>query len=348
LLGALLAVSWFTVLVGRRWVVVTLTFIFFGGLDVLGHVLLHRQMCPVTGHQEWWAYFWQYSSNTALLFWVPQHAIAGWIIPAVLLYESLYQRHSSNSAFLFALSVLWSPLVSAGLVPFMALALMQTRLKHAWSLQNLLFAPLLLAIVGLYFSSHSQGVGRGWLWEITDLRADWPRLFSFYLLEFGVYVAVAWGALSQLPSPLKAWWLVALAALLVFPFYVVGEWNDFAMRASIPTLFVFWLGVGKALVGSHTRMGAVSRAALAVALIIGALGPGSELARSLINQPWRVRDPFGQVVLMTNPPAAQYLGMPDSPFFKQLARELEPVPPHTRLPLWRLESVRSGPARRLC
>jgi hypothetical protein len=348
LLGTLLAVSWFSVLVGRRWVVVTLTFIFFGGLDAFGHFLLNRQMCPIPAHQEWWAYFWQYSSNTALLFWVPQHVIAGWIIPGVLLYESLYQRHSSNTIFLFALSVLWSPLVTAGLVPFIALALVQTRVKNVWSLQNVLVAPALLAIAALYFSSHSQGMGRGWLWEITDLRADWPRLVSFYLLEFGVYAAVAWGALNQPPSPLRVWWFVALAALLVFPFYAMGEWNDLAMRASIPALFVFWVGVGKALMSSHTRMGVVSRAALAVALTIGALGPGAEIARSLQNQPWRVRAPFGQVVLMTNPPASQYLGIPDSAFFRQLAPELEPVPPQTRLPRWRSESVRTGPARRIC
>jgi hypothetical protein len=352
LLGALLAISWFSLLVPRRRLAVALIFVLVGGMDFLGHLLLNRQVCPIPRHQEWWAYFWAYSSNTTLLFWVPQHAIAGWIITGILIYESLYRRVSSNIIFLFALSALWSPLVTFGLIPFVGLALVQARVKNGWSLQNVFSAPAMLAIVALYYSSHSQGIPRGWLWETTDFQATWPKLITFYLLEFGVYTAAAWGAFNRPGRPMRAWWLVAIATLLVLPVYAMGQWNDFVMRASIPALFIFWLGVGNALVNWRNRTVTTRRVVLAVAFTVGALGSGAEIARSLY-EPWRLKDRVGQVVLLEHAP--EYLGIPDSRFFRLFASELEPVPPPRKLPRWNPQpgessarGVRPGPAEREC
>lgn len=72
-------------------------------------------------HIEWWASIGQFSSHTTLLFWVPQHTIAPWIVTAVLLL--VVERNLGRQVlwFLAALSFLWSPMASLGLVPFLAL-----------------------------------------------------------------------------------------------------------------------------------------------------------------------------------------------------------------------------------
>ncbi|KEZ00330.1 hypothetical protein AI27_06250, partial [Sphingomonas sp. BHC-A] len=50
-------------------------FILFSGMDAIGDLLMQGML---TGHMEDWAEI-QYSSTITLLFWVPQHAIAGWV-----------------------------------------------------------------------------------------------------------------------------------------------------------------------------------------------------------------------------------------------------------------------------
>jgi hypothetical protein len=60
----------------RRSRLIGLTiFILFSGMDAIGDLLMQGML---TGHLEDWAEI-QYSSTITLLFWVPQHAIAGWL-----------------------------------------------------------------------------------------------------------------------------------------------------------------------------------------------------------------------------------------------------------------------------
>jgi hypothetical protein len=70
-------------------------------------------------HIEQWSIGWQYSSNAALLFWVPHQALAGWIASGLLLYAILYSPQRKYSLFYFSLTALWSPFVAIGLLPYL-------------------------------------------------------------------------------------------------------------------------------------------------------------------------------------------------------------------------------------
>ncbi len=67
----------------RAALIIVAVLVLFSGMDLLGTVLrggfgLAAHLRPVD-HLEWWATRFQYSSHTTQLFWVPNHALPGWI-----------------------------------------------------------------------------------------------------------------------------------------------------------------------------------------------------------------------------------------------------------------------------
>ena len=86
--GVFLAFAWFLRLAGGRrassWIT-ALIFSFAGGLDAVGFYLLTPKPFDLDSHVDTWAGYFQYSSNTTLLYWVPQHAIAAWLITGLVL-----------------------------------------------------------------------------------------------------------------------------------------------------------------------------------------------------------------------------------------------------------------------
>ncbi len=64
--------------------------VLFSGLDVIGTWLQAPGSLAhwdVTRHLEWWAQSYQYSSMTTQLFWVPNHALGGWLVIGLLMRE---------------------------------------------------------------------------------------------------------------------------------------------------------------------------------------------------------------------------------------------------------------------
>ena len=61
--------------------------VFFSGFDVLGQIISNPRflyLWNITQHIEWWAGAYQYSSMTTQLFWVPNHALGGWLVIGLL------------------------------------------------------------------------------------------------------------------------------------------------------------------------------------------------------------------------------------------------------------------------
>ncbi|MCS7303625.1 MAG: hypothetical protein NZ602_00755 [Thermoguttaceae bacterium] len=168
--GVLLALSWFTLLVGRcHWMVVGL-FFFFSAPDVVGAAFFKLigwdpgppLPPPVLNgwginwyalrwwnwELRWWAgpYTWNYCCQMELLFWVPQQALGAWICTGIMAagfcWPQLQWRQWAIVP--LALSALWSPLVSLGLGPFLVLELFRCRngrrspVKQFFSLRRLL------------------------------------------------------------------------------------------------------------------------------------------------------------------------------------------------------------------
>ncbi len=68
----------------RRSLTVLIIFALFSGWDVPAMLLLHGP-AALTGDVGWWAGFFQYSATTTQAFWVPNHAIPGWLLAGLLL-----------------------------------------------------------------------------------------------------------------------------------------------------------------------------------------------------------------------------------------------------------------------
>ena len=95
--------------------------VLFSGLDVIGdlwrapHFAAHWD---ITRHLEWWAGRYQYSSMTTQLFWVPNHALGGWLTIGLLLRGERDTPLDSMLPMIVVAVALWSPLAALGAVPF--------------------------------------------------------------------------------------------------------------------------------------------------------------------------------------------------------------------------------------
>jgi len=316
-LGVFLAILGFCRLVPRRPLLASTVFILCSGLDYLGRFILSGKLFRATEHAEWWSGYWQYSSNTTLLFWAPQHGIAGWITGTLLLSSWLQRRSSTHSGFVIALSVLWSPWVTLGLLPYGLLAAVRTRAKGLFTFANTVIAPIVAITVFLFYLSLTGNVPRGWIWEYGSPLVLIPVLIVFYLIEFGLFqffVARFSHATTRDDLWLKA---VSLTCLLLIPIYRVGEGNDFAMRVSIPSLLMIWLILADSLTQMPSSASQIKRRKVLIALLfIAALTPFNEMIRAVSPQaPPALRTSVPKIYL-----AEQYLGREDSVFFLYLAR----------------------------
>lgn len=201
-----------------------LIFIFFSGLDVVGTVLIGDVEIWGTEHLEAWSWFYQYSSNTTLLFWVFNQAIPAWVASALVFLE----EKPRNLIFTVSLLVLSAVFPAVGLLPFaiyymIARAEWTTAVKNPlrllmecgrnWaSVQNILAGLLVGGITVVYLLSNEimdglvTGIGNRMyllpLFVLAAIVAVWAGLYI--LLNYGVKL------LKFLPLILTAmvWWRV--------------------------------------------------------------------------------------------------------------------------------------------
>jgi hypothetical protein len=290
--GCGLAFAWFVALSrvalqGRpgRLLLLAVLFCLFGGWDFVAASVLQGALPAATAHTEFWAGFFQYSSNATLLYWVPQQALAAWLMTGLVL-DALYHPHDLRYLGLsLAAGLLWSPLALIGLLPCLALLAGVYAMRGRW--QALLqpaaiFAHVcalgLAVLLGLYLTANRYHFPNGWVWQGVDNRALLARYYlAFWWVEFGglavclvLCLALAARQLPNRPLSLRAvGWrerlqqrfgleprhlavlAVSLATLTLLPLYRLGFNNDLAMRASIPSLFVLWLFTSQVILGTQ-------------------------------------------------------------------------------------------------
>jgi hypothetical protein len=272
---------------------VTAVVILFSGLDIIGNLLndgpRFRSDWNITTHLEWWAGKFQYSSMTTQLFWVPNHALGGWLAVGLL---ARNQRSDSLNSMLPAVVValsLWSPLTALGLVPFVLLRVGADSVR-AGSLS--LFHPRLwapAALVGFVISGYllldpsriPKGLSLGERGGSPMM--DLLQQAQFFLLEAGFIGAAI---LSIRRSTEIA---LALLILAFLPLIYLGPANDLVMRASIPSLAVLAIGGCIALVGGASDKSTARKKVVLVALLmIGAVTPIAEIARAIFLPAWPI------------------------------------------------------------
>lgn len=299
---------------------------FFGGMDLLGHAWAYREVPAFGQHIEWWMPSIQYSANTTLLFWVPNHALPAWL-GIVLILRHWQQPSLARITPLLATAVpLWSPLAAIGLFPFFLFGLAWRRdrkiLFSPWSC----FAFVPIAVLTMkYLGMDAAEVPHGWMtemWGTWDLFAY--RYVLFCLLEFG-FLALLLARITHFNRPMQ----IAVATLCLLPFYYLGIGNDLAMRASIPALCVLALAAVTPLAQQNHRT--LWHSLLTIVLLLGGLSAAQEPERAFVEPAWK---PLGKTIpasVRREHPEAEslypphYFAREDSALLKALMRHPEPL-----------------------
>lgn len=216
-----------------RWIALTI-FAAFSGLDVLGNLMAQW----ATGKARWdhiedWAGGYQYSAHITQLFWVPQHALAGWAVAvAYLLWRKKLIPIGLFGATL-PLAALWSPLILFGAVPFAIFAGLRALWAHSWNWRDL-FLYLIAAAISVpalvYLSTESTAVGGG---PRPPNLILYVLIILFEVMPFLLPVLLDKNNRVDRPS-------IAISAVCLFlmPSWSVGIFNDFQTRASIVPLAI--------------------------------------------------------------------------------------------------------------
>lgn len=237
-----------------------------------------RNIASVAHPYDEWNPLFQYSGTITQFFWVPNHALPGWWIAALLI---LYERRAVDISTLglsVAGLVVWSPLAVLPAIPclvwFVATDPRSTLLRSRTWLgfaTSLTFLPVVLYLL-IDTSSLKSG--------LPVLEPGFPILYVAFVafqLPAAEYVRRRWGALS--PS-LRGLTVIASTLLLTLPFLSFGPNNDLVMRGSIAALVIVAFAFGDVLLAEtdrRTRFAMVGWAMVA----IGSASPLVEVLRAL-------------------------------------------------------------------
>lgn len=272
LAGLLLALGSTLFAAARERRTALIVFLLFSGMDAIGDLILHGGL---SDHLDDWADI-QYSSTLTLAFWVPQHAIAGWI--GALGYMLWREGGVRPGAFLalLPLTALWSPLAFLGAMPFAALAGVRAIVARQVRGPDIALPALasLLCVPGfLYLGAANGEVG---IRPVALPAIQWLLFQGLETLPFLIPLLLAGRAVrfGRDTLLLIALWLFAI------PFVQIGWSVDFMMRASIPALAML-----PVMVAHHLATGGGARVWLLVVLAIGNLTGLSEVRRAFANDP---------------------------------------------------------------
>lgn len=292
-------------------------FVVFSGMDIVG-ATTHFKDHAIGDHLEWWAFLFQYSSQTTQLFWVPNHALPGWIAAAWLLGYRPGKLPIAQGILLIALIPLWSPLTAIGVAPLLAIAIVR-ELWHrprasVWmallDVRALVAVAICMLCVYPYLILGSETLASGSSASVPWVGEDFiARYIEFVLLEFAFLAALL--LLRFRRDPLL---LGAVAVLLLLPFYRFGPANDLAMRASIPALTMLAIRLGQWLSQPRDGLSDLQWRWVALALLaIGAVTPFMELARVFIEPRWNM-DTHHDLVEVSHGRAPHYLTPLEQPW----------------------------------
>lgn len=274
-------------------VAAVLVIVLFSGLDIAGYLINYgarfREHWKLAMHLEWWANYYQYSSITTQLFWVPNHALGGWLATGLLYRDRRGTRFDAALPIVVVAAALWSPLTALGLAPFVLLKVfVDMRRERSWHLLHpAVWGPAMIVglVIAAYLTMDSGSIPKGLASGApgSTLAEEVSKKIQFFVLEAGM-IGVAVLAIRRSADV----WL-ALAILAVLPFTHFGPNNDLAMRASIPSLAVLAIRACLALLeAAPTREALTKKLVLGTLLAVGAVTPVQEFARAVTLSAWPI------------------------------------------------------------
>lgn len=270
---------------GNRKYIILFLFAGFSGLDAIGaRIQGTLSLRPSTlingGHIEWWAERFQFSSNSTLLHWVPQHAIPSWIGALLVIHIVRSRKSLSLIPIISVAMVLWSPFSALGVTLLALLLLINAGLfvefinsTRAFCFRT--FVILLTAIpLILFLQSGTSEIPQSFLFSNGDFSHNVALLAKFIPLEFGL-IAILAGLIIRQRAKELAIISVALSMVLMV---VIGLYNDFAMRVSPALLVVIMVNAAEALITPSKSMKIHAlRIALVCILAFGMITPLFEM-----------------------------------------------------------------------
>ena len=242
--------------------------VLFSGLDIIGYLWRAPHAAApwdITRHLEWWARSYQYSSMTTQLFWVPNHALGGWLTIGLLCRGERHTPLDSMWPIIVVAVELWSPLAALGVVPFVLwrMAARLAREPGARLLHPRVWAPALAVglAVAAYLTLDAGRIPRGWTLGgsgtgLPGIAMGLLHQAQFFLLEAG-FIGIAMLAVRRSSQV-----VLALGVLALLPLASFGAANDLVMRASIPGLAVLAIGACLALTRDAVAPGAMGKKAV--------------------------------------------------------------------------------------
>jgi hypothetical protein len=273
-------------------------FMLFSGLDIVGYFVT-RDFPALGEHLEWWAGLFQYSSITTQLFWVPNHALPGWIVTLWLLRHSSWRTISPTwTIVLIAMTPLWSPLAAIGLAVLGATVIIARFIRPAEPTPVIkrvvqvinptvvAVSAISLGLIAPYLTIAGGTVPARWLVEGLPFVPLLKLLAGFMFIEFGLFWILMW-------KHYRFDLLLTTAGILLMllPWYRFGPFSDLTMRASIPALVVFAVRLGdwlseRLIPAKGMTVAEDGWASLAMlAVVIGMVTPFQEIIRAFIVTP---------------------------------------------------------------
>lgn len=236
---------------GYRVVAATLVFVFFGGMDIVMHVLFEGwdwfepsitwNGWPLVslglnnlGLTDYWDLEVFYLSHMIGLKWAPQHFIAGGLYALLIVQLRRQRRFLAISGIVIGPSIFWSPFIAVSLLPLVAVLLYENGIRPFLRWQNVLLSLPLVVLLASYLSTGTESVRRNWLWENAALDHVVRSMSAIYLLEFLILAVLL--VLLRPRLLREPFFFACLATLLVLPWYSYGEVADLATRGLIPPL----------------------------------------------------------------------------------------------------------------
>jgi hypothetical protein len=265
----------------RARVIAFAVFFMFSGLDIIGTIAVNTIGSGASfDHLELWIQNSQFSSHLTMLFWVPQHAFAGWICAVLFLLWHKKLLPIGPFAAAIPLCAIWSPLAIMGVVPFAVFAGIRTILDR-----KVRTSDVALAIVATLIALGPL------IYLTTGSTAVASRLSDLTMIEYGAVIL-----LEVAPIAALVIWqrhraglgtivpVVATLSLVLMPLYCLGDAIDFQMRASIVPLAILAFGIAN-LFADPNKVAVQTRKIVLFLLTLGAFTPLMELRRALLLAP---------------------------------------------------------------
>ena len=238
-----------------------LIFFFFSGLDLIGAWLTNNFEVANTAWLQGWVgdrVFTIFANLTSLQF-ATQHAIAAFLAVSIFMYNRFLAVQ--YGAVIIVVMTFWSPFCAVGLLPIALWALLQTGYRTAFTIQNLVAAPLLAMPIFLYLTQGAGDITRMFIWN--DKNFIFSSAIMFYLFEFIAINAIFY----QLCKEKRQLIAIITAFLCIICLFKLGIYNDLVARGSIPAVCVMAILMLQSLLQNRGWR----RDLLLVFLLVGAL-----------------------------------------------------------------------------